>query len=624
MSNTKAAALNRAFNNADATVAAQAATVADLAADEIAAANKFDVATLTDAELAKQVMTNMGFLPSTVAAITQLEIELAAYFGGMGKGNRGFVVLQLSDILSTLTADATYGAIATAWNAEVAASVASTVPGTFALTTATTDNLVGSSGDDIFSAISSALSTVNTLSSTDKINGSAGNDTLNLTLSKANTAFTTGSVTSVEKVVVSNTTEQSITLDASRFTGVTTYTINGDTATSSLSNVETGLTTLNLNNFKTKGGVASSTTFSLGYSSGAAEATGTADALAVNLSSVGSSTSKTSALTIDSIETVNVSLTGTNYASLAGNSIKKIVVTGSGSNTKFGSVPTTVTSFDASAATGNIGVDLSTTTATLTKVATGSGNDTVTYAEQDGSAIATLTGGAGNDTLTLNSNGGTVEYTMTGFETLALGSVENALTLSGAKTTDLTAINSTSTVSADVTLLNMGSGSLTFTANGGTVNAGDISSDHTGATTLIYAADTGAASTTADDPSADYTFTKSTGTLTVTNSAYVANANSTINSAASTAVVLNIESGLDSTGTTEKTIFNSSIQADKATTLNINATGQLGTSSTPAQVRGDALKTATIVNGDSAGYLTFTTGSSADTLLAVEPVVNVK
>jgi hypothetical protein len=456
------------------------------------------------------------------------------------------------------------------------------------------------------------------LSATDKINGGAGNDTLNLTLSKANTAFTTGSVTAVETVVINNTTEQPITLDASKFTGVTTYTVNGDTATSSLSNVETGLTTLNLNKFATKGGAASATTFSLTYGSGAAEVTGTADSLAVNLSSVGSSSTKTSALTIDSIETVNVALTGTNYASLAGNAIKKIVVTGSGSNTKFGSVPTTVTSFDASAATGKIGVDLSTTTATLTKVALGSGDDTVTYAEQDGSAIATLTGGAGADTLTLNSDGGTVEFTMTGFETLALGTVSSALTLSGAKSTDVSALSSTSTVTAAVSLLNMGSGSLAVTGTGATDEAGDISSDHTGATTLTYAADAGTASTTADAPAADYTFTKSTGTLTVTNAAYVANASSTIKSDASTAVVLNIESGLDTAGTTEKTIFNSSIQADKSKTLNINATGQLGTSGTPAQVRGDALTTATVVNGASAGYLTFTTGSTANKVSALD------
>jgi len=615
-----AAYLNRAFNAANAAPTVFATNVADLTASEIAAANKFDVgvATLSDAALSKQVLTNMGILPTTNTKVAALEAALADYFGTAGKGNRGFVVLQLSRIIADKVGDADYGTAATAWNTTVAASIADSAPGTYSLTTSTTDNLVGGSADDIFTAISAALSTTNTLSPTDKINGGAGNDTLNLTLSKANTAFTTGSVSSVETVVVSNTTEQPITLDASKFTGVTTYTINGDSATSSLSNVETGLATLNLNNFKTKGGVASSTTFSLGYSTGAAESTGTADALAVNLSSVGSSSTKTSAITIDSIETVNISLTGTNYASLAGNAMKKIVVTGSGSNTKFGSVPTTVTSFDASAATGNIGVDLSTTSATLTKVATGSGDDAVTYAEQDGSAIATLTGGAGTDTLTLNSDGGTVEYTMTGFETLALGTVDSALTLSGAKTTDLTAITSTSSVTAGVTLLNMGSAALKFTATGGTVDAGDISSDHTGATTLIYAADTGTASTTADDPSADYTFTKSTGTLTVTNSAYVANANSTIKSDASTAVVLNIESGLDSAGTTEKTIFNSSIQADKAKTLNINATGQLGTSAAPAQVRGDALTTATIVNGASPAYLTFTTGSTANKLSALD------
>jgi len=607
-----AAYLNRAFNAANASTSAFAAQAADLTAGEIAAANKFDVPALTDAALAKQVLTNMGLLPTTNSGIAALEPALADYFATAGKGNRGFVVLQLSRILADKVGDATYGAAAAAWNATVADSVVSSGG---ALTSSATDNIVGSSSDDIFSAISASLSTANTLSATDKLDGGAGNDVLNVSLSKANSAMTTGYIKNVETVNLTNTSEQALTFDATKVTGVTTYTVNGATASTNITNAETGLTTVNLNSIKNNGGVAAATSFTLSYGSAASEVTGTADALAINLSSVGASSTNKATVTINSIETANINLTGTNYAALAGDSLKKIVVTGSGSNTKFGTLGSTVTSFDASAATGNITVDLS-SAGTLTKVATGAGTDTVTYDVAKGSAIATLSGGAGADTLNLkNSTSATTQYTMTGFETLALTSVTGALTMSNAKSTDLTTVTSDSTTTAAVTLVDMGAGALTVTATGATDNGGTISSDHTGSTTVNYVAELGTASVASDLPTADYVFSKSTGTLTVSNGAYVSNQGSTIQSDASTAVVLNIDSGMDTAGTTEKTIFNSSIQADKATTLNVNATGQLGSS---AAFRGNALTTATIVNGVSSGNFTFTTGSTANKVSSLD------
>jgi len=568
---------------------------------------------LTDAELAKQVMTNMGFLPSTVAAITQLEIELAAYFGGMGKDNRGYVVLQLSDILSTLTADATYGAIATAWNAEVAASVAASVPGSFSLTTATTDNLVGSSGDDIFSAISSALAAAGTLNVTDKVNGGTGNDTFNIGLDTNFAGFTSGSVAGVEKFVLTNTSGSDRTFSAVGVSGATEFTIDAAKGNVVVSNAPTGLKTVTVSNLLTPVDV---NTVGVNLIAGAAELadTATADALALNLNTVGST--KTVTLDFAKFETLNVAQTGTNKVTFKSDGgTKTINVTGTGKFT-VDNVASATTKFDASAVTGAVAVTLSAATAVST-VKTGSAVDTITAAVADDLvANATIDGGAGaTDTLKLSltaaAGAQAVEYKMTGVEVLSLGNVGSALTMSGAATTGLSTVSiaavgtgTTIGTAAKVEMVNM-SGDLTFESLGDSSTAADINSDHAGASTVTYtAAGTAAAAKTgADTPQADFTFSNSAGPLTVNVGAYINGTTSSVTANKASTVTLNVATGPNAVGT-ELTVFDSVITANKATTITVKADGQLASG---AQIAADKATTATVTNGASTGELNLNT-----------------
>jgi len=611
-----AAYLNRAYNDANATPTVFATNVADLTAGEIAAANKFDDATLTDAALAKKVLINMGMPGTAKAEFAALEVELAAYFGGMGKGNRGFVVLQLSRVLADKT-DALYGPVATAWNTEVAASLADSTDQTLSLTSSTTDVLTGGQGVDIFNAVNSLLTTAKTMDVTDKIVGGTGNDTLNVTMNTAWGGFTTGSVSGVEKIVLTNANSVATTFDSTGVTGADTYTLNGATGGfSAISDIETGFKTLNLNGQK---GAADATTLSTTFVNGAAEtaAGATTDAITVNATDVGATAAVT--LTLNSFETVNlVSTLSANTVNAVSFSttgaVSKLNVSGSGKIT-IAAVDNELTAFDASAATGVVTATLTNVNVNgqLASVKGGTASDVITVDMLDLKTNAVLSGGAGSadelkisNSITAANTSTVVEYAMTGFEKMTIGTISagSTTTVSAGKTTDLATITTASTTAADLVFLGLGSNAITFESSGQLSTARTITSDNTGATTInLKAAGTAALAGTSSDTSRAAYVLSDASAVTLNVKAYVSTAATatTVSATKATSITVNTDAGFDAAGA-EQTTFDSIVSADVAKTFTLTAAGALGTS---AKITAPEATTGTVTytNATTAGEL---------------------
>lgn len=579
----------------------------------------------TSTQFATAVMDNLGLVTSVIgqAAYDALLPALAAYLDSVGVANRGVVVLQLANIVVGLTTDATYGKAAinlvnatneafgyssTATNTTAKVIEVENTPApvvSYKLTTAA-DTYAGTSTDGYTSieGVVSTLSSANTLNATDKIDGGAGAQLLKVLLNSDFAGFSTGYLKNVKAIELTNGSAGDRTFSAKGITGATSYAIDANDAAVTITNMASAA------NFKLSN-MNATKDFTTSFAVGAAETTGTADAVSLELNSVGVAEDaattvveqKIVTVTLGSIETANVtSVGGTNDVGFAG-TLKKITVSGDAATTVT-AVPGTLTSFDASAATGAFVADLTgagSTAATLTSVKTGAGNDKITVDEVDLTANAVLSGGDGNDTLTLNSDGGTVQYEMSGFETLALNTISGALTVSGTKTTGLTTVSSVAGTSAAVSLVNMGAGDLAVTAKDGTVDAGDISSDNTGAATVNYTASAAnVKSKTAQSPAADYTFA-SAKSLTVNVGEYTDSANSTTTAASAASLVVNVASGKDAAATpAELTKFGGTVTVAKAASIEVNAVGQIN----GATISAATATAATITNGTTAGTLT--------------------
>lgn len=159
----------------------------------------------TTAAVAATLVANLGI---TGAGVAGAVAYVTGALNAAAPAARGEAVSNIINLFSGLTADATYGAAAQAWNANVDVAAAYTGAANTAFgsvihhsLTAGMDNLFGSALADVFTADMAAGG--NTLQSGDAINGGAGNDTLHAVLGQNGDSFAiTAKTSSVESVIV--------------------------------------------------------------------------------------------------------------------------------------------------------------------------------------------------------------------------------------------------------------------------------------------------------------------------------------------------------------------------------------------------------------------------------------
>lgn len=376
--------------------------------------------------------------------------EIQGYQGtGAADAGRAFLATVNQ---SNASATAAVAAAPTALANAVAAG--GTVGSSFALT-AGVDSLTGTANNDTFTADNTG--TTKFLSVTDTINGGAGVDTLRVFLAAADNTVATPTLNSVENVqlnggavlaytAIAGTT--GLIIDTPAVVGAT-YTVAGQAVT--------------LKNFA---------------GAGTTTITSTADT-AANVT-LNAWTGGTLAFTGPATTTVNLTATGANSSvALAGSSLKTLNITGDKAIAITPNLATTgsLTSVNASTATGAVTVDLSAANTVAAFAFTGgAGNDTLVLGSTELTTLTAgtqLDGGAGVDTLSIaNTSLVTADYTklnaVKGFEVLGLAA--NA-TVDAAQ---LTTIKSFSVVAGGDTISNLGAGtsvSLTGAATGATLGA---------------------------------------------------------------------------------------------------------------------------------------------------------
>jgi len=304
---------------------------------------------------------------------------------------------------------------------------------------------------------------------------------------------TVGTATTVQATIsnieaIKGTFSAAGTISMLGTSGATSLTSSGSTAAATFTNI--GSTSVNLGVSNTD----QSATF--GYTTAAVA--GTADTATVTLSNMTAGT-----LTINGVETLNIASTSSANAvtAMVTNAATKYVVTGD-QTLNLGTLPATVLTVDASAATA--GVTFTSNQTTASTITGGSGNDALTFT--GGSIVNdSINAGAGNDTVTVSNNLATTDTinggdgtdvlslpttVATGYTKPTTATITNfeTLKISNALAANLTLAN----VQSGLSTIDLAAGSGTFTVTGeagalamkiGAANTGDLTVSDTGTAT---------------------------------------------------------------------------------------------------------------------------------------------
>lgn len=185
----------------------------------------------TTAAVAATLVANLGITGTGVAGAVAY---VTGALNAAAPAARGEAISNIINLFSGLTADATYGAAAQAWNANVDVAAAYTGAANTAFgsvihhsLTSGMDTLFGSALADVFTADADALQ------NGDNVSGGAGNDTLKALMTAGDAV--TATTSSVEKVIVTSQNGQwtsgdnniadadVTTVDAARMSGVNNW-----------------------------------------------------------------------------------------------------------------------------------------------------------------------------------------------------------------------------------------------------------------------------------------------------------------------------------------------------------------------------------------------------------------